>query len=180
MSTNNGDVTRRLGEFHRRSPDASAELLRVVYRKLRRIAAGCLRAERPNHTLQPTALVHDAYLRLIKQREQPLNDRDHFFRLMRRLMRQILVDHGRQRAAKKRAWLPGPDPAYSDLEDAVALHDALKELGKVNRRQHQVVVLRNIVGLTRAEVSTQLDIAPRTVDRELAAAHAWLYQRLRA
>jgi len=166
---------------------APDDLLPVVYDELRRLAARYLRGQRGGHTLQPTALVHEAYLRMAKGGALPLDDRTHFFALAARAMRQVLVDHARRRAAVKR----GGDPERVTLDDTLeigrggeekrrldllALNEALERLSP---RQCRVVELRYFAGLTIAEAAESLGVGTRTVEDDWALARAWLQRRLR-
>lgn len=160
-------------------------LMAAIYTDMRRIADNHLRAERLDHTLQPTALVHEAYLKLIDQRGTNWKDRTHFFAIASRIIRRILVDHARQKGAVKRgsgrervslehAELSLPS---SDV-DLVALDDALEELATLDARQAQIVELRFFGGLTLAEIAETLNMGRRSVDRSWSAAKAWLFFRL--
>jgi RNA polymerase sigma factor (TIGR02999 family) len=156
----------------------------LVYTELRRFAASFLAEERRGHTLQPTAVVHEAYLRLVGQQGVPVQDRAHFLRIAARLMRQILVDHARSRGAAKRG---GGAPKLA-LEDSVlssergpeliALDDALTSLAALDLRQSQIVELRFFGGLSIAETADAVGISPATVKREWASARAWLHREV--
>ncbi len=160
-------------------------LMSAIYADLHRIANRQLLEERPDHTLQPTALVHEAYLKLVDQRSTDWKDRQHFFSIAARVIRRILVDHARERRAQKR----GREYRRIEIEtvelsaggcntDLIELDEALQELAELNARHAQVVEMRFFGGLTLEEVAQTLGIARRTVDREWAAARAWLYVRL--
>lgn len=180
-----GDFTRLLKKASggdRRDVDA---LLAAIYDDVRRLAVGQLRGERNDHTLQPTALVHEAYLKLIEQRSTDWKDRAHFFAVASRIIRRILVDHAREKNALKRGGggqrvsLEGVDAATPQADvDLVALDDALKELAELSERQARIVELRYFGGLTVPEVAAALSLGARTVDREWQAARAWLFCRL--
>ncbi|MCW5756509.1 MAG: sigma-70 family RNA polymerase sigma factor [Phycisphaeraceae bacterium] len=180
-----GDFTRllkRASGGDRRDVDA---LLAAIYEDVRRLAVGQLKGERRDHTLQPTALVHEAYLKLIEQRSTDWNDRAHFFAVASRIIRRILVDHAREKNALKRGGggqrvsLEGVDAATPQADvDLVALDDALKELAELSERQARIVELRYFGGLTVPEVAAALGLGARTVDREWQAARAWLFCRL--
>ena len=169
-----------------RAGDSAAldELVPVVYQELRRIARRHLQAERPNHTLQCTALVHEAYLRLAAQDSLQLENRAHFFGIAARLMRQILVDHARERQALKREG--GLRVTLDDFSvtpqagdpDLVALDDALAQLAELDARQAQIVELRFFAGLSIEDTATLLDISEATVKRDWTAARLWLYREL--
>lgn len=179
------DVTRLLVRWHGGEPGALAELMPLVYEELHKLASHYLRQERQDHTLQPTALVHEAYLRLTGLRDADFHNRIHFYGAAAQAMRRILVDHARRRGAGKR-----PDQARRvDLEEAsnvgidlrldlVALDDALGRLASVAPQPAQVVELRCFGGLTVDECSAFLGIAPATVKRHWAFARAWLFRAL--
>jgi len=169
--------------------DASAfdRLIPVVYREMKRVAARYLRDERPGHTLQPTALAHEAYLRLVGRDTPHWENRAHFLGVAARAMRQILVDHARRRRALKRgggqpitvldeALLVGGDHpiAFDDLDQA------LQDLARLSERQSRVVELRYFGGLTIEETGEVLGVSPVTVKRDWATARAWLYRELSA
>jgi len=165
--------------------EAENELIPHIYQDLRRLAAGYLRRERSDHTLQPTALVHEAYLRLIGSQGVAFQDRSHFFRLAANAMRRILVDHARNRKAGKRGGgairIPLEDFLISsdELSDQILQVDAaLTRLAAVDQRQAKIVEMRFFAGLSEEEISAALDISTRTVDRDWAMAKAWLYGEL--
>lgn len=160
-------------------------LMSAIYDDLRRLAVGHMRAERANHTLQPTAVVHEAYMRLIDQRSTSWKDRVHFFAVASRIIRRILVDHARERLALKR----GGAAERMSLEhvelaggvrdgDILALDEAMGDLADLSERQARIVELRFFGGLTIDEIAEVLEIGKRSVDREWKAAKAWLYVRL--
>ncbi len=162
---------------------AEAELMPRVYRELHRIATSYLRRERKDHTLQPTALVNEAYLRLISKPDLPWKDRSHFFGVAARAMRRILVDYARQRDTAKRSGIKLP------LEDGLAVSDeqcelvqemdqALERLAQLHPRQAQVVELRFFAGLNEEECAEVMRISSRTVKRDWVMARAWLYGEL--
>ncbi len=160
-------------------------LLAAIYDDLHRLAQKHMRGERTDHTLQPTALVHEAYLRIIDQRSTTWNDRLHFFAVASRVIRRILVDYARADNAIKRGGdrtrvpLDDIDPAgvTRDVE-LLALDEALNELAEIDSQQAQVVELRFFGGLTIPEVASMLSMSPRSVDRDWQCARAWLYCRL--
>ena len=160
-------------------------LLPVVYSELRRLARNYLRNERPDHTLQSAALVHEAYLCLIKQKPTEFENRTHFFAICAQLMRQILVQYARRRNAAKRVggYKVTLDesiaPARSRSVDLIALDDALKGLAKFNERQSRIVELRFFAGLSLEETSQILGVSPATVKRDWNAAKFWLYKETR-
>ena len=179
-----GELTRWLQAWSRGDATARERLMPVVYRELRRRAAAFLRRENRNHTLKPSDLVHETYLRLCDQ-SAGWKNRDHFFGVAARLMRRILVDHARARGAAKRGHglrvtLADDVPAAprADL-DILAVDGALEELAELDRRQAELVELRFFGGLTQPEVAKAMGISLATANREWAMAKAWLYQRLR-
>jgi len=184
-SESTGVVTRLLQAWSAGNPHAQEELLPLVYDELRRRAAGQLRRDRRGHTLQPTALVHEAYVRLVGQREVDWQCRSHFFAMASRMMRRILVDHARARAAGKRpdatlrvaldGDLASVDPRGCDF---LMLDLALSELARLDQRQESIVELCYFGGLTEIEVAGTLSVSRSTVARELRSAKAWLYRRM--
>ena len=161
------------------------DLLALVYTELRHRASAQLRGERKNHTLQPTALVNETYLRLLAQRRVDWQNRAHFFSLASRIMRRVLVDHARTRAAAKR-----PDEALRVMLDAdllsvdppgcdfLLLDQALTELNDLDARQSSLVELCYFGGLSEEEAAEAVSISQSTVSRELRSAKAWLYLRM--
>ena len=163
--------------------EALDEMLPLVYGELRRLANFYLSKERPGHTLQPTALVHEAYLRLINQQSVNWKNRAHFFGLAAQMMRRILTNHARDRAADKRGGKServslSRVAASSELKDIelIALDDALKQLSKRDSRKGRIVELKFFAGLTTEEIAEILQISPATVRREWAVARAWLFR----
>lgn len=180
-----GDLTQLLKECSSGRQEALDELLPAVYDELRRLAESYLRRERPDHTLQPTALVHEAYLKLIDQHSVNWQNRAHFFGVAAQLMRRILVDHARGHLREKRGGQRQKlslDEAVSWVEerdvDLVALDDALTELAKFDERKSRLVELRFFSGLSIEETAEVLDIAPSTVLRDWSLAKAWLYNQI--
>lgn len=171
--------------LHRVGDDADAfdALLPFVYGELRALAAAHLRQERPDHTLQATALVHEAYLKLAAGAVRPFTDRGHFFRVAARAMRQILVDHARaRRTARRDGGVPvelPPDIAAAQLDaDVVAVDEALQRLAALDPRQAQVIELRYFTGFSIDETATALGISPATVKRDWMLARAWLQREI--
>jgi RNA polymerase sigma factor (TIGR02999 family) len=170
-----------------REGDAKAleSLIPLVYEELRALAKHYVRRERPNHTLESTALVHEAYVRLVGHDPPTLQNRSHFFGVAARLMREILVDHARaQRTAKRGgdACTLGLDEALrvagrADV-DVLALDEALKDLARLDERQSRIVELRFFTGLSIDETSDVMGISPATVSREWTTARAWLHREL--
>lgn len=180
-----GDITLLLRSSASGSKADADRLMAAIYDDLKRIAAGQLQNERPGHTLHATALVHEAYLRLIQQHSVDWNDRLHFFSIASRVIRRILIDYARERNAAKRGGGVRPvsiadnDPAAPMCdEDLLALDEALTELATMSERQAQIVELRYFGGLTIAEIADALSIGSRTVDREWQIARAWLFHRM--
>jgi RNA polymerase sigma factor (TIGR02999 family) len=171
----------------RRLAAVDDSLIPAVYNELRRLAHSCLRGERPGHTLQATALVHEAYLRLLAQQPATWDDRSRFIGIAAHLMRQILVEYARGRRREKRGGkdqrrvpldesMAIIDPAHADRWDA--LDSALDSLASFSPRQTQIVELRYFGGLTIEEVASLLDLSEKTVKRDWAAARAWLRREL--
>ncbi len=182
---NDGDITRLLGELRIGNKAAEARLLELVYPKLRKIAARHLRRESSGHTLQPTALVNEAYLQLTRQMDKDWQNRSHFFAVAAQLMRRILVDYARSRKALKRQGglqrLELTDVlAVSDdrLEEILSIDEALSRLAELDARKGKVVELRFFGGLSEEEVAEVLNVAPRTVRRDWNFAKAWLHGEL--
>ncbi len=180
------EVTQLLREWQQGNPSAASDLATLIYGELRRLAAQRLRGERKEHTLQPTALVHEAWLRLGDMHADWQN-RGHFLAMAAVAMRRILVDHARQRDAAKRGLgaqhvsfddalhdVPGPMPD----DRLLALDAALTRLDTLDRRQSQVVELRYFAGLSIEETADALGTSTGTVKREWAAARAWLYDAM--
>ena len=185
MSESSGDITALLGQWQGGSQSALDQLTPLVYRELRRLAQSYLRRERPGHTLQGTALVHEAYLRLVDQRQVQWRDRSHFFALSAELIRRILVDHARSKMAEKRggdqvkfSLEEGMDaPVPGDL-DLIALDDALQVLARTDFQQSRIVELRYFAGLSIEETADVLHISPATVKRDWVVAKAFLKREM--
>ena len=174
-----------LQEWRNGDRKALDALLPAVYKELRRLAHVQLQKERPDHTLQSAALVHEAYLRLIGLSAPQWESRTHFFAIAAQLMRQILVDYARRHTAKKRGGslckvsLNDATTASRQKDvDVVALDDALKTLAQIDPRQSRVVELRFFAGLSLQEISDAMEIAPATVQRDWTAARAWLHREI--
>jgi len=177
------DLTLLLTQWANGDQRALDELTPLVYKQLRRLAAVQLRKERISHTLQPTALVHEAYLRLVEQKKPDFQCRAHFFAVAARLMRQILVDSARRRQAGKRAGLRVSLAEAVSFEqkrsrDLVALDLGLTQLDKVDPRKSKAVELRYFGGLSLDEIAQVLEVSPITVRRDLRMAEAWLHREL--
>ena len=188
-SGNSRDVAALLGQWRGGNAAALEQLVPLVYADLRRVARAHLRREPAGHSLQPTALVHEVYLRLVNLDRLRVEDRTHFIAFAARLMRQILVDHARRKRAGKRAGAAAvlsldsvsrdAEPATCDNNpDIVALDLALDELACFDAQQCRVVEMKFFGGLTIAEIADALNVSTATVEREWFSARAWLYQRL--
>jgi RNA polymerase sigma factor (TIGR02999 family) len=181
------DITRILKEATAGDESAVNHLLPLVYDELRALAESYLKCERPGHTLQATALVHEAYVRLIKQEDVEWQNRAHFFAIAAQAIRRILVDHARGHERIKRGGqqqrVQLDDDAIVLTEhklDLLALDEALQSLAQLHPRQAAIVELRFFGGLSLKEVAAYLDVSPRTVDGDWAMARAWLRRELRA
>lgn len=177
-------VTELLLKWKCGDQDSLHVLLPLVYNELRRLAQHHLRGERPDHTLQSTALVHEAYLRLVKPCSMRFESRGHFFALASQLMREILVDHARRRRAVKRdggerlTLEEAAELAGSKGVDLLALDDALNELAKLNPRQCRIVEMKFFGGLSIGEAAEVLAVSTATVERDWTVARAWLYREI--
>ncbi|HEY6572708.1 MAG TPA: sigma-70 family RNA polymerase sigma factor [Candidatus Eisenbacteria bacterium] len=183
------EVTQTFLRWRQGDARALDALLPLVYEEMRRLAAGYIRQERPGHTLQPTALAHEAYLRLLDQRQVSWQNRAHFMGLAAQSMRRILTDHARKRGAAKR----GGGAVHVELQDAdvsaeesdplgVSAEDldaALDRVGKLDERQVRVVELRFFTGLSIEEAAEVLAVSPATVKRDCTLARAWLHRELK-
>ena len=185
MGDDNSAVTVLLHRWQGGEEQALDELTPLVYKELRRIAGGFLRRERSDHTLQPTALLNEAYLRLAGQNATSWKDRAHFFGVAAHLMRMILVDHARSKAAGKRGGGLKPVTLKETLSasserpaDLVALDDALQELEKFDPRKSKVIELRYFGGLTIEEAAEVLGISTSTLVRDQRLAEAWIQRQM--
>jgi len=164
---------------------ALGELLPLVYNELRRVARSQLQRERPDHTLQSTALVHEAYLRLLGNQPPELRNRPHFIAIAARIIRQILVDYARERRASKRDGGVRIAVEYLDAlpvsgdPELLALDEALNDLYRTDERQAKIVDMKFFGGLSSPEVSEVLGLSRATVDRDWATARAWLHRQMR-
>jgi RNA polymerase sigma factor (TIGR02999 family) len=180
-----GNVSELLRAWTRGDVQARDDLVPLVYRELRRRAAAYLRRERPDHSMQPTALVHEAYMRLVGQERVSWQNRAHFFAIAAKMMRRILVDHARAHQAAKRpgaGWKVTLNERVVTTEprdcDMLLLDRALTELAVFDPRQGQIIELRYFAGLSEQEVAAVLDVSRATVTREWQTARAWLYRRM--
>jgi RNA polymerase sigma factor (TIGR02999 family) len=181
-----GDVTGMLVAWGQGDPAADSRLMAVVYDDLRRVARRRLRSERADHSLAPTALVHEAYLRLVDLRRVRWQNRAQFFAIAARVMRQILVDHARAHAAAKRGGPGFKVPLRDDVGttaprdvDLLDLDAALGKLATIDPRLDDLVVLRFFGGLTVEEAADALGLSPATIKRDWTRARAWLFRELR-
>jgi len=183
-ATARDDVTRWLRAWSGGDEGALEKLVPLVYSELHRRARRFIGRERTGHSLQPTALIHEAYVRLVGARSVDWHDRNHFYALSSRLMRQILVDHARSRGRQKRG---GAAPlvtfdeaviAVEDEPDLVRLDDALRALAETDQRKSRVVELRFFGGLSAEETAHVLNVSPQTVLRDWRLAKAWLQREM--
>ena len=186
MDTEPQDVTKLLHSWSSgANPAALDQLMPLVYSELRKVAARHFRRETPGNTLQSTALVHEAYLKLVDQRRVQWQDREHFFAVAAQIIRRILVDHSRKRKAAKRGS-GGTKLLFDDAigvpgrvnNDLIALDDAMNELAKTDQRQARIVELRFFGGLSVEATADFLGISPATVKRDWVVAKAWLFRQL--
>ena len=186
MKESPGEVTLLLHELKLGNKDALGQLVPLVYAELRRLADRCLRGERDEHTLRTTALVHEAYLRLVEQDRADWKDRAHFLGVAAQMMRRILVDYARARATAKRAGmasrieiegldLGGEEPRTDEI---LVVDEALGRLAEIDPQQTRIVELRYFAGMTVEETAEVVGISPRTVKRDWAMASAWLRAEL--
>jgi RNA polymerase sigma factor (TIGR02999 family) len=195
--TENAEVTQLLQKAQTGDKNALDRLFPVVYRELRRVASHQLANERGDHTLQPTALVHEAYLRLISQHSVDWSNRAHFFSIAAEMMRRILVNHAIEKKAQKRGAgetvislddigggifgkeISGRGISVSDGFDVILLDEILKRLGEMDARQAKIIELRFFGGLTVPEVAEVLKISEATVNREWRSAKAWILAQMK-
>jgi RNA polymerase sigma factor (TIGR02999 family) len=180
------EVTMLLSALTKGDPNAASKLMPLIYDELRRLAGSYMRREREDHTLQATALVHEAYLKLVEQRSVNWQNRAHFFGVAAQLMRRILVDHARGHLRQKRG---GENQkvsldealvfAETQADELVAVDDSLNQLAKIDPRQARVVELRFFAGLNVDEAADVLGVSAKTIKREWSVAKAWLYADLK-
>jgi RNA polymerase sigma-70 factor (ECF subfamily) len=180
-----GDVTQLLADLQNGRPAVASQLTPLVYNELRRLARHQMRHERPDHTLQATALVHEAYLRLVNLPERTWQNRTHFIAIAAQVLRRILIDHARARRTAKREGalhrVPLEEPLLltdEQSDELVALDEALERLAQFDARQSRVVELRFFGGLTVEETAEALGISPETVKRDWSVARAWLHREV--
>ncbi len=181
------EVTLLLAEMRSGNSGALERLLPIVYDELRRLAGSVFRNQPDDHTLQPTALVHEVFLRLAGKDELAFNDRQHFFRVAAQAMRQLLTDHARAARAERRGGgrervflESGVAATPDDQFDVVALDDALTQLSALDERQGKIAELRFLAGLSVEDTAAALNVSPRTVELDSRLARAWLRRALAA
>jgi RNA polymerase sigma factor (TIGR02999 family) len=179
------EVTQLLRKMRDGDETAADQLIPIVYQELRRIAAGMMRWERPDHTLQPTAVVHEVFLRILDGEQLTFENRAHFLAIAARSMRRVLVDHARRRLADKRGGEAARVELHDDAglteqqsEEVLALHEALERLQAMDARQASIVEMHYYAGNSVAEIAHVLKIGERTVKRELQTARLFLKQQL--
>ncbi len=185
MESDSDNVTRLLLEWGDGNQQALEALVPLIYKELRNLAHNFLYRERPGHTLQTTALVHEAYLKLIDQNDARWQNRAHFFAIAAQAMRRILIDSARKHAAAKRGG-PQAELSLDEVTDIalepdinlLKLDEALNELAKIDPRQSRIVELRYFGGLTIEETAEVTSVSPATVKREWMMARAWLHQEI--
>lgn len=180
VAVDSSHVTQLLVDWQRGDKLALDQLMPIVYRELRNVAASYLKGERPDHTLQPTALIHESYLRMVEQDMPEWQSRAHFFGVASRLMRQILVDYARSRKATKR----GGDEVRVPFEEAqtvcveserlLTLDAALEKLSELDERKTRIVEMRMFGGMTLADIAVALGVSEPTIKRDLRIVKAWL------
>jgi RNA polymerase sigma factor (TIGR02999 family) len=184
MATAPGDITQLLAEARQGNPGAESRLVEIVYSQLHAMARRYMTGERSDHTLQPTVLVHEAFMRLVRSDTGEWSGRTHFFSVAAVVMRRILIDHARQvRAAKrgsggKLSLDAGIHIGDEMSEELIALDEALDRLAQLDPRQCRVVELRFFSGLSEEEIAALLDVTPRTVRRDWKTARAWLHSQI--
>lgn len=181
-----GDVTALLSEWRAGDQTALAKLIPIVYDDLRRVAARCMRSQDQGHSLQTTALVHEAYLRLTRDQDRTWENRAHFLAVAAQIMRRLLVDHARASACLKRKGnavqvdlMDTPDLTTIAPEELLAVDDALSRFAEIDPRASRIVELRFFVGLTSEETAEVMGISLKTVKRDWSAAKSWLRHELR-
>jgi len=183
-----GEVTELLADLCRGKQNVAPKLVPLVYEELRRLARHYMRQERSDHTLQTTALIHEAYLRLVEQRDTNWKSRTHFFAMAAQLMRRILIDYARASQTAKRGGnaetvsLDEEPMVFSQARsgELIALDEALTRLAHLSPRQSQIIELRFFGGLSVEETADVMQIAPRTVKRDWSVARAWLHREVRS
>jgi RNA polymerase sigma-70 factor (ECF subfamily) len=187
MSAPGDNVTHLLAQLRDGNQEAASQLIPLIYSEMRRMAGAYMQRERPGHTLQATALVHEAYLRLAGGQQGPWRNRAHFFAIAAHVMRQVLVDHARRRHSGKRGGAnvrkvdvdAEPLIGAENTEDVIALDEALDRLAKLDPRQSRLVELRFFAGLDVEQLAEVMGLSPTTIKREWRSAKAWLHGELR-
>ena len=180
-ATRGPQITQVLERWREGRREVFDELVPLVYSELKQIAAGCLRHERPTASLQATALVHEAYLRLAEYREPNFESRRHFYVAAAQAMRRILIDHARRRNAAKREAAPQEPPVVPALDvEVLALDVALSSLARIDAEKARIVELRYFAGLSVPEIAEITRTSPATVKRQWTVARAWLYRAISA
>lgn len=186
VTTNTSHISLLLHRLAAGDQHAMQALVPLVYCELHRLAVHYMRNERKDHTLQPTALVHEAYLKLVNRQQANWQNKAHFFGVAAQVMRTILIDHARQRCRAKRGGVRQHKLSLDDVkffsdersDEVLALDESLRRLRAMDLRQSQIVELRVFGGLTVDEAAAVLGISPKTVKRDWAVARAWLYGEL--
>ncbi len=186
MAGTGGDVTILLAQLRAGDRDAANRLIPMIYSELRRMASACLQRERPDHTLQPTALVNEAYLRLVGEQPAEWQNRAHFFALAANTMRKVLVDCARRRRAGKRGGADARKVEMDEsllisankLESVLAVDEVLAHLSRFDPQQSRIIELRFFAGLSVDEVAEVMGVSPVTISREWRSAKAWLRREL--
>ncbi len=182
MGNGPGEITHLLQKWRAGDPQAETALFELLLPDLRKIAGCCFRGERTGHTLQPTALVNEAFVRLVRAKNIDWRDRGHFFALAARVMRRYLIDHARARPSVQFLPMDGfPERVlgrHDPLELAVTIDQLLGDLGKESPRRREVVELKFFLGMTDEEAADSLGLKLHTLQREWHRARLWLYQRL--
>ena len=184
MEPDQAQITRLLVAWRNGKADALDDLIPLVHQELKRIARNFMRRQRVGHTLQTTALVNEAFVRLVDSDKVNWQDRSHFFAISAQLMRRVLVDAARRKNSEKRGGdrvrvtLADDVKSVEDELDIVAIDEALTRLARMNSRQAKIVELRYFAGLTEDEIAETLDVSTRTVRRDWNLARAWLYREL--
>lgn len=185
METSSSEVTALLNKLALGDQSVITRLMPLIYDELHQRAAAYMRDERAGHTLQPTALVHETYLKLVEQRRTGFKNRAHFMAVAAKLMRRILIDHARARLCSKRGSGQSPDVwdeaiavRINSQERLLAVNEALEKLHALDPRQEEIVEMRFFGGLTTEETAEVLGVSLRTVEREWMVARAWLYSQL--
>ncbi len=188
MDSPTGEVTLLLAKVRSGSPDAANQLVPLVYAELRRMAGAYMRNERPNHSMQATELVHEAYMRMVGATPANPENRAHFFAIAANTMRQVLLDYARKRSAGKRggAALQKIDlnaelfVAHDSLDDVIIIDELLNRLNGIDPRQSRLIELRFFAGLSNEEAGEVMGVSEATVKREWRSAKAWLHRELEA